>query len=399
MRVGVVGVAAAAMVGGTLAVAPLTMSGPMRTPNQGTCTAGQQCDRLASVLMPGTSAQPGKPAQAAPAPAQLPTDALTPVLAPRAAPEAARAVPGVASGPGLPGVTDLGPAALPAAPPLPDAALPAGPGLPDIGTPYIGTPYLGVPGLGLPGVPNLANGPAAVGTATSVVNGVLGIGGTIAGVTTSSALAVTYVVLAYNALQSSGILPQLNSTANTIGSMLFPSGLPSVGLPTLSLPGLPALSGVSPAGLIALAGVGGLPNLSLPSLPGVSPTNLLGLAAAGLPGLPGVSPTDVVALAAGGLPQLASALPGLQAGLPALPGVDPAMLAAALPALAAGLPGGLPAVDPAMLAAALPALTAGGLPALPGGLPALPGGLPALPGGLPALPVVLLTTLVFFNGN
>ncbi|ORB83845.1 hypothetical protein B1987_08535, partial [Mycobacterium kansasii] len=328
MRVGVVGVAAAAMVGGTLAVAPLTMTGPMRTPNQGTCTAGQQCDRLASVLMPGATAQPGKVAQAAPAPAQLPTDALTPVLAPQAAPEAARAVPGVASplGPGLPG-GDLGPAALPAAPPLPNAALPPGAGLPDIGTPYIGTPYIGIPGLGLPGVPDLANGPAAVGTATSVVNGVLGIGGTIAGVTTSSALAVTYVVLAYNALQSSGILPQLNSTANTIGSMLFPSGLPSVGLPTLNVPGLPALTGVSPAGLIALAGVGGLPNLSLPSLPGVSPTNLLGLAAAGLPGLPGVSPTDVVALAAGGLPQLASALPGLPAG------VNPAMLAAALPAL------------------------------------------------------------------
>ncbi|EUA11566.1 putative membrane protein [Mycobacterium kansasii 732] len=244
MRVGVVGVAAAAMVGGTLAVAPLTMSGPMRTPNQGTCTAGQQCDRLASVLMPGTSAQPGKPAQAAPAPAQLPTDALTPVLAPRAAPEAARAVPGwPRRWAGTAWCHRLGSGRAAGRPPLPNAALPPGPGLPDIGTPYIGTPNLGIPGLGLPGVPNLANGPAAVGTATSVVNGILGIGGTIAGVTTSSALAVTYVVLAYNALQSSGILPQLNSTANTIGSMLFPSGLPSVGLPTLSLPGLPALSG------------------------------------------------------------------------------------------------------------------------------------------------------------
>lgn len=50
MRLAIVGTAAAAAIGGTLAVAPLTLSTPERVAG-GTCSAGQQCDRLAAVLM------------------------------------------------------------------------------------------------------------------------------------------------------------------------------------------------------------------------------------------------------------------------------------------------------------------------------------------------------------
>ncbi len=47
MRLAIVGTAAAAAIGGTLAVAPLTLSTPERVAG-GTCSAGQQCDRLAA---------------------------------------------------------------------------------------------------------------------------------------------------------------------------------------------------------------------------------------------------------------------------------------------------------------------------------------------------------------
>lgn len=62
MRVAIVGAAAAAVLGGALAVAPLTISNQSRTSTGGTCSAGQQCDKLASVLMPET----GKPGAMAP---------------------------------------------------------------------------------------------------------------------------------------------------------------------------------------------------------------------------------------------------------------------------------------------------------------------------------------------
>lgn len=367
MRVGVVGVAAAALVGATLAVAPLTFSGPINAPIQGTCTPGQQCDRLASVLLPDTKAPAAQAAEPAVPTALEPlADALAPAVAPRAnVPAAARVVPGITT-------PDAGVATVPALPPaaaLPNTALPPMPG---VGVP---PPGLGIPPMGIPGIPNLAGLagiPGGVNSAAAVVNGVLGVGNTAVALVTSSALAVTYVVLAYNALQDSGIIPASSAAAGTVGSMLLPSALPAA-----AVPGLP---GISPAALIGLAAAGGMPGINLPSLPGVSPANLVTLAAAAgiptsLPGLPGLSPADLTALAAGGLPMLAAA------GLPALPGVDPAALAAALPTLAAGLPAGLPplpGVDPAALAAALPALAAG-LPALPAGLPALPAGLPALP--------------------
>ena len=70
MRVAIAGATAAAVLGGALAVAPLTVSNQTRTLPGGTCTAGQQCDKLASVLMPET----GKPSGAIPARGPAPVD-------------------------------------------------------------------------------------------------------------------------------------------------------------------------------------------------------------------------------------------------------------------------------------------------------------------------------------
>ncbi|MCV7076179.1 hypothetical protein H7I94_11065, partial [Mycobacterium szulgai] len=218
----------------------------------------------------------------------------------------------------LPGISDAGPPAAA----LPNAALPAlPPGVPDIGIPGVGIPGIGVPGI--PEVAGLASVPQGVNAATAVVNGVLGVGNTISGTVSTTALAVTYVVLAYNALQSSGILPAatnaVNGAVNTVSSLLLPvsKALPAVNLPGLGLPGLPSIPGLSPASLVGLLGTGGLPSIGLPGLPGASAEGLISMAAAALPGiglpsLPGMSPQDVIALAAGSLPQLAAVLPTLQ---------------------------------------------------------------------------------------
>src|SRR5271154_5483999 len=101
MRIAVMGAAAAAMLGGTLAVMPIsTVSTPMRSAG---CGAG--CERLASVLIPAPDAPSGaaqsgtvQPVAAHPAPAQASSAAN--VIAPGVSPEpgepsAASAVPGV----------------------------------------------------------------------------------------------------------------------------------------------------------------------------------------------------------------------------------------------------------------------------------------------------------------
>ncbi|MBX9640653.1 MAG: hypothetical protein K2X97_13240, partial [Mycobacteriaceae bacterium] len=93
MRVAIAGAAAAAVLGGALAVAPLTISNQSRTATAGgTCSAGQQCDKLASVLMPET----GKPATGAPngAPSALePPQPVSPAVAPRPPSEPAAYTP------------------------------------------------------------------------------------------------------------------------------------------------------------------------------------------------------------------------------------------------------------------------------------------------------------------
>lgn len=209
MRLAIVGTAAAAAIGGTLAVAPLTLSTPERVAG-GTCSAGQQCDRLAAVLMPDTATPSGPAAaeHAVPAPFEPVADTIAPGLVPRPGVPAAAAVPRV------------GPPAVPGLPNIPGAAgpaLPPPPALPNLAAPSV--PGVGIPGIGIPGVPDPITG---VNTAAAVVNGVLGVGGTAAGVVTASAVAVTYLVLAVNALESSGILPTARGTASTVASCCCP---------------------------------------------------------------------------------------------------------------------------------------------------------------------------------
>ncbi len=111
MRLAIVGTAAAAAIGGTLAVAPLTLSTPERVAG-GTCSAGQQCDRLAAVLMPDTATPSGPAAaeHAVPAPFEPVADTIAPGLVPRPGVPAAAAVPRV------------GPPAVPGLPNIPGAA-------------------------------------------------------------------------------------------------------------------------------------------------------------------------------------------------------------------------------------------------------------------------------------
>ncbi|CFK20631.1 Conserved membrane protein of uncharacterised function [Mycobacterium tuberculosis] len=214
MRLAIVGTAAAAAIGGTLAVAPLTLSTPERVAG-GTCSAGQQCDRLAAVLMPDTATPSGPAAaeHAVPAPFEPVADTIAPGLVPRPGVPAAAAVPrvGPPAVPGLPNIPGAAGPALPPPPALPNLAAPSVPG--------VGIPGIGIPGIGIPGVPDPITG---VNTAAAVVNGVLGVGGTAAGVVTASAVAVTYLVLAVNALESSGILPTARGTASTVASLLLP---------------------------------------------------------------------------------------------------------------------------------------------------------------------------------
>ncbi len=102
-----------------------------------------------------------------------------------------------------------------------------------------------IPGIGIPGVPDPITG---VNTAAAVVNGVLGVGGTAAGVVTASAVAVTYLVLAVNALESSGILPTARGTASTVA------------IPGIGIPGVPdPITGVNTAAAVVngVLGVGG----------------------------------------------------------------------------------------------------------------------------------------------
>lgn len=238
MRVAIAGAAAAAVLGGALAVAPLTISNQSRTSTgAGTCSAGQQCDKLASVLMPQT----GKPAAAGSngVPSALePPEPVSPAVAPKPPAEPAAYTPPNPSpaGPGLlPGANNTVPPASSPANALPPGYDPNDAALPGIGQ---------VPGVGVPGLPDLygyaggvaglAGVPYGVNAAAAVVNGVLGVGNTVASVVSTSALAVTYVVLAYNALQSSGILPAAQGTISSLGSMLLPSA--AAALPAAALP-------------------------------------------------------------------------------------------------------------------------------------------------------------------
>jgi len=234
-------------------------------------------------------------------------------------------------------------------------------------------PYLPIDGsnpydpysiLNATGIPSAVSGaagiyaaPQAVTAGYAVINGVLGVGGTVVGLTSSIASTAITVAWAYTILQQSGLLPAINAGIGNFANMMMPAAaVPAAA--ALGVPNIQQLAGNLPA--LAAA----LPVLGVPGLPAT--------------GLPGLSPEAI--------PVVASlATQALQAGVPGLPPVDLPALAANIPALAAALPQGLPP-----LPQGLPPLP-GGLPALPlpQGLPPLPQGLPPLPGGLPALPAGL----------
>ncbi len=154
MRVAVLGAAAAALLGGTLAIAPLDRPAPRcaRRGHAAACT-GASCERLASVLVPqagppagpalaGPPLAPPAPAAAAPCTAG-PSDAL-----PAPHPAAAQVIaPGLAAPPGAPSAA------------VPGLGVPGVPGQPRVPA-YRRASIPGLPGVGIPGIPVVTDFPA-----------------------------------------------------------------------------------------------------------------------------------------------------------------------------------------------------------------------------------------------
>ena len=165
MRVAVLGVAASALLGGTLAVTPLTSVSPLLPPAGAQC--GSDCGKVASVLVPQTptpSGSSGAPAAQAAGPHASPAaaNATAPGASqqPGGGPSAARAVPGgSSSGAGAGGA--------------PAGALPGLGGVPDVG----GSPD--VAGMaGLTSIPADAQAVQSVwGTVIGVPSSLVGAGG------------------------------------------------------------------------------------------------------------------------------------------------------------------------------------------------------------------------------
>jgi len=327
MRVAVLGVAASALLGGTLAVTPLTSVSPLLPPAGAQC--GSDCGKVASVLVPETptpSGSSGAPAAQVAGPHASPAAANAPGASqqPGGGPSAARAVPGGSSGgapaaglPGLGGEPDVG-----GAPGMPDPAAMAG----------------------LTSIPADAQAVQSVwGTVIGVPTSLVGLAGSAAGVTSSVALTLFY-------LEAAGLLPK------------------NLSVPGLNFPSIPGLSVSSGSGL---SSVPVIPGLTVPNAAEAVPE-----AVAAVPGASVAVPAVTSALPAMNLPGVGVPNVGLPAvGLPAAPALPP------LPASPARLPG-LPA------APALPRLPAA--PKLPGWVahPGLPhAGLPHphLPGPLTIL--------------
>ena len=224
MRIAVLGAAASALLGGTLAITPLTsVSSPL--PPLGACGNGGSCGKVSSVLMPETpppgpgSAQVGGPAKPA-------GNVKTPGTSqqPGTGTSAARAVPGASS-------TGTGAGGAPAAG-VPPGGVPDVPGVNDMLLPNAGAV------AGLTSIPADAQAVQSVwGTIVAVPTSLVGLAGGTVGVLTSASLALYY-------LEASGILP-----AN-LGNRFKPSNL---GFPT-------SLTGLAPNNLSQ-----SLTNLGLPS--------------------------------------------------------------------------------------------------------------------------------------
>jgi hypothetical protein len=292
MRIAVLGAAAAALLGGTLAVTPVTsVSTPM--PTGGTCSngmGGAGCEKLASVLMPEA---PAPAAQQAPTPFPEAGNVIAPGVAPEpSGPAAANIVPGVATGPGVGGGAPVIGGAV-----VPGADLGA---LPNVNLGGIPDPYAVIPGV-VPAVAaaaGLAAAPRGAFVAMSLIRGVVGIGTSVMSTAYMGAIAAVY-------LKNAGLLPS------------------NIGLPSLSIPGLsnvtnavaavPALASI-PGAAAALPSVS-LPKVGLPAAPALPALPAVGLPAApALPALPAIGLPAAPALPAVGLPA-----PPRLPGPPAIP--------------------------------------------------------------------------------
>ena len=278
MRITIIGAASAAVLGGALAVTPVSsVSTPMPA---GGCGAG--CERLASVLMP-EAGPPSDPAAANPAP--KPFSAAANVIAPGSNPDPSEPSVDTSTAGGTEPRVSIGTGVSNSSggQAVPGAGLPA---LSDI------DPLNTLGGVG--GLNTLAAAPSSlqsVQTAYSILQGTVGVAGSVVGIGTGIVGTASTAAIAIAYLHNAGLLPS---------SISLPS------LPNISIPGITTAAAAVPA--VSLPSAAALPAASLPSLPS--------LPAVGLPALPAL-PAGLPALPAVGLP----ALPAIPLGPPPLPAI------------------------------------------------------------------------------
>ncbi len=291
MRIAVLGTVAAAFVGGTLAVTPLTtVSAPLPVGGMCDATGGAGCEKLAAVLMPEA---PKPVAQHAESPAFSEAgNMIAPQPAPEpGAPSAASEVPAAAA-PAMIGGGSAGPA-------IGGSGTPVGGlgGVPDGGLGGIPDPYALAPML--PGLAGAVPGLAGVGgltaipvSAASVLPLLLGSASSVFGLGESAVFALIYLkdvgllpnniglpsfsIPGVNTIGTSGLttaaaaLPAVASIPGA-AAVLPAAGLPSVGVP--AIPALPALPALPAVGLPAAPALAGLPALPHPQFctPSIGP--------------------------------------------------------------------------------------------------------------------------------
>jgi hypothetical protein len=275
MRTAILGAAASALLGGTLAITPVTSVSSIPASGGPGC---DNCEQAGSLVMPET-AKPQAPAAAPAAEVGGPSNRPEP---------AANLI--------APGATAQHPAS--------SGAYTASPGVSAVGgAPDAGAPGLGgepdVPGMdqvaglapaaaGISSIPEAANAVQSVwGTVVAVPTSLVGIAGSAAGVVSSLSLSLFY-------LEYSGLLPKNLSSGGGLSSIL-----PGVGLP-LSLQS--AAAAFNPSSAAA-------------NVPGAAAA-VRGAVAAAIPGRSAGIPGALAAIR-GAAPQLG--LPRAPA-LPALPG-------------------------------------------------------------------------------
>jgi hypothetical protein len=281
MRTAILGAAASALLGGTLAVTPLTSVSSIPPPGGPACANG--CDQAGAVLMP-ESAKPQAPSAAPADQVGGPSD--------RPAPAANLIAPGsTAEHPASSGAYTASPGASAAG------------GAPDAGAPDLGG-AADVPGMdeaagvasGLTSVPEDAAAVQSVwGTAVGIPTSLVGLAGGAAGALSSVSVSLFY-------LEYAGLLPK---------NLSLPSGLGLSSIPGITLPTSlqQAISQLPPGLQSAISG--GSVSAAAARIPG---------AAAAIRGAAGGGPGPLAAIrgAAGGSPGPLAAIRGAlpQGGLP-----------------------------------------------------------------------------------